>query len=100
MKNNKNYVGKTLLVEKYAKQMGIKVSEAEKLINGFLDLQQEILLDPQYDGIQIIGFYTIKKKDIKERLCNHPKTKEVIHVPASKSLKLEIGKTFKEELNK
>ena len=99
-KTKRNYVGKTVFIEKYANKMGITLSEAEKQVNGFLNLQEEILLDPQVDGIQIIGFYTIRKKENKERLCNHPKTGEAIIVPASKSLKIEIGKTFKVELNK
>lgn len=99
-KATKNYVGKTLLVEKYAKKMGITVSEAEKVVNNFINLQKELLLDPQYDGIQLIGFYTIKKKHNKERICRHPKTREEIKVDANTTLKLEVGKNFKEELNK
>lgn len=99
-KSEQNYVGKTILIEKYAKKMGITLVEAEKQINGFISLQKEILLDPQYDGIKIIGLYTVRKKENKGKLCHHPITKEPMMSEPNTSLKLDISGAFKKELNK
>lgn len=99
-KQPKNYVGKAYLVEQLAKKLNVSKSEAERIYNAMIEVQQETLLQPSIDGIQIIGFYTIEKKHNKEKLCSHPKTKEVFVAEANTSLKLKIGKNFKDELNK
>ena len=99
-KKTKSYVGKAFLVEQLADRLNVSKTEAERMFNAMVSIQQETLLAPNIDGIQLVGFYTIEKKYNKEKVCSHPKTKEKFIAPANTSLKLKIGKNFKDELNK
>ena len=98
-KQTKNFVGKAYLVEQLAIKLNVSKSEAEKMFNAMITIQQETLLRPDVEGIQLIGFYTIEKKYNKEKICTHPKTQEPFISEANTSLKLRIGKNFKDELN-
>lgn len=49
---------------------------------------------------RIKGFGSFELKECKERVGRHPKTGEVITIPAFKAVKFKCTKIFKSEVNK
>ena len=54
----KKYVGVNTLSKAYAKKYGVTVKEADTIVRNFIELFQESLLDPNFDGVQFIDFLT------------------------------------------
>lgn len=96
----KKYIGRLTLVEKFAEANGIPKSKAGEYIDSFIDLMKESILDENFDGIQLIDFITLQRKEYKERLGRNPrKPEEEIFIPARVKIKAEVGKKFDEALN-
>ena len=91
-------MNKTTLIEKAAKETGLKKKDVEAVINAaFAGIEEAILAG---DKVQIVGFGTFEVKDRPERAGINPATRETITIPASKRLAFTSGKTLKAKLNK
>ena len=91
-------MNKTTLIEKAAKETGLKKKDVEAVINAaFAGIEEAILAG---DKVQIVGFGTFEVKDRPERAGINPATRESITIPASKRLAFTSGKTLKAKLNK
>jgi len=91
-------MNKTTLIEKAAKETGLKKKDVEAVINAaFAGIEEAILAG---DKVQIVGFGTFEVKDRPERAGINPATRESITIPASKRLSFTSGKTLKAKLNK
>jgi len=91
-------MNKTTLIEKAAKETGLKKKDVEAVINAaFAGIEEAILAG---EKVQIIGFGTFEVKDRPERAGINPATRESITIPASKRLAFTSGKTLKAKLNK
>lgn len=76
-----------------------KVTEGlvEDVVRSYSKVTQETLL--KGDKISIAGFGTFEVANRAAREGRNPQTKEVIHIPASKSPKFKAAKAFKDILN-
>ena len=91
-------MNKTTLIEKAAKETGLKKKDVEAVINAaFAGIEEAILAG---EKVQIVGFGTFEVKDRPERAGINPATRESITIPASKRLSFTSGKTLKAKLNK
>jgi len=91
-------MNKTTLIEKAAKETGLKKKDVEAVINAaFAGIEEAILAG---EKVQIVGFGTFEVKDRPERAGINPATRESITIPASKRLAFTSGKTLKAKLNK
>ena len=91
-------MNKTTLIEKAAKETGLKKKDVEAVINAaFAGIEEAILAG---DKVQIVGFGTFEVKDRPERAGINPATRESITISASKRLSFTSGKTLKAKLNK
>ena len=72
------------------------VNDVTKALDGFIDVVGEAILN---DKVVIPGFGTFELKDVPERDGINPKTKETIHIPASKKPNFKFQKSFKDKFN-
>lgn len=95
----KKYVGVNVLSKKYAKKYGLTVKESEVIVRNFLSVFQESILDPEFNGVQIVDFMTLQrvKRDAKIGRNVHLNTPMVI--PEAVKLKLTLSKKFDNLLN-
>lgn len=90
-------MNKKELVSAIVEKTEQSVSEVTKALDGFIEVVGETIVT---DKVIIPGFGTFELKDVPERDGINPKTKEVIHIPASKKPNFKFLKTFKEKFNK
>ena len=72
------------------------VNDVTKALDGFIEVVGETILS---DKVVIPGFGTFELKDVPERDGINPKTKETIHIPASKKPNFKFQKSFKDKFN-
>ncbi len=87
------------LVLEVQKHLGKEVSkaEAERAVNAVIEsIKTGIKKKP--NSVQLIGFGTFKLATRKARKGVNPKTGEQISIKASKTVKFQVGKQFKESL--
>lgn len=66
----------------------------EKTINAFIEVVTESMA--KGNDINLIGFGTFSVAKRAARIARNFKTKEIINVPASKTVKFKIGKKLKD----
>lgn len=89
-------MNKTELIDEIQKLSGDECSKAcaERALNSVL---QAIVNGVQKTGsVQLIGFGTFSTTERAARSGVNPRTKEKIHIPASKSVKFKVGAKFKD----
>lgn len=92
-------MNKSELLINISEKSGLKKSEAEKVLNAFIETVTDALLEG--DKVQLVGFGTFEVRDRKAREGRNPrKPEEVIQIPASKAPVFKAGKTLKEAVNK
>lgn len=90
-------MNKTNLIDKVAKETGLKRKEVEAVVNAaFAGIEAAIL---EGEKVQIVGFGAFEVKDRPERTGINPATRATITIPASKRLSFTTGKTLKAKLN-
>ncbi len=90
-------MNKTNLIEKVAKETGLKKKDVEAVVNAsFTAIEDAILAG---DKVQVVGFGTFEVKDRPARAGINPSTREAITIAASKRLSFTTGKTLKAKLN-
>ena len=82
------------LVVKISEATGLSKKESENALNAFVDTIQSALKSG--DKVAIAGFGTFDVSTRKERTGRNPQTGEEIKIPASKSPKFKVGKSFKD----
>lgn len=87
-------MNKTELINAVAEKAGLSKKAAEAAVNATLSAITEGLKTEE--KVQLVGFGSFEVKVRAERLGRNPKTKEEIHIPASKTPVFKAGKALKD----
>lgn len=90
-------MNKAELIDEVQRTLGPDCSKAhaERVVNSVL---HSIGKGLRLGGlVQLVGFGTFQVKDRAARTGRNPRTKEEIHIPASKSVAFKAGAKLKEE---
>ncbi len=87
-------MNKSELVKAISEESGSTMKDAEKFLNAFIEIVTESMKNGE--DIALIGFGTFSVADRAARTARNFKTKEIINVPASKTVKFRIGKSLKD----
>ena len=87
-------MNKAELINSVAATAEVSKKEAEAVITATLDAITAALKEG--DKVQLVGFGSFEVKVRAERLGRNPKTKEEIHIPASKTPVFKAGKALKD----
>ena len=87
-------MNKTELIAAVAEKAELSKKDAEAAITAMVDAITEAL--SQEEKVQLVGFGSFEVKVRAERLGCNPKTKEEIHIPASKTPVFKAGKALKD----
>jgi len=90
-------VNKSELVSKVAEKSGLTKKDAEKAINGFIEVVQESLA--QDEPVAILGFGTFSVRERAAREGRNPRTGEPIQIPAGKVPVFKPGKGLKDAVS-
>ena len=90
-------MNKTQLISATAKASGIKKSDAEAVIENFLNIIQDEVA--KGEKVQIMGFGSFERRYRGERTMKNPRTGEDMQVAASKSPAFSAGSIFKDKVN-
>lgn len=97
----KKYAGITDLTETYAEKYLVTKKEAEQVTRNVLEVMEEELLDENKNGLQFINFFTLEKVMRKARLGRNPRNPEQeVRIPEKMSLRVKVGKSLRDKLNK
>ena len=90
-------MNKTQLIAVVAKESGIRKSEAQIIIEEFLNS----IMDGVANGerVQITGFGVFERKEYGERNIRNPRTGENMKIPPSKNPVFTTGSLFREKVN-
>ena len=91
-------MNKTELVAALTEKTGLQKKDAEKALNGLVDVITEALVAGE--KVQIVGFMSAEIKARPERQARNPQTKETITIAASKAPVFKAGKALKDAVNK
>ena len=89
-------MNKTELIAAVAEKAELSKKDAEAAITAMVDAITGAL--SQEEKVQLVGFSSFEVKVRAERLGRNPKTKEEIHIPASKTPVFKAGKALKDAL--
>ena len=87
-------MNKTELIAAVAEKAELSKKDAEAAITAMVDAITGAL--SQEEKVQLVGFGSFVVKVRAERLGRNPKTKEEIHIPASKTPVFKAGKALKD----
>ena len=87
-------MNKAELIAAVAAAAEISKKDAEIAVTATLDAITAALKEG--DKVQLVGFGSFEVKVRAERLGRNPKTKEEIHIPASKTPVFKAGKALKD----
>ena len=90
-------MNKTELISAMSENANMTKVDAEKALKAFIDTVTEELKNG--GKVQLVGFGTFEVVERAERQGRNPKTGEVITIPASKSPKFKVGRSFKDVVN-
>lgn len=89
-------MNKADLINALAAKNEISKKDAEKAVNGVLDLIAEAL--KAGDKVQIMGFGAFEVKERAARTGKNPATGEAIEIAASKAVVFKAGKALKDSV--
>lgn len=90
-------MNKTELVAAIAERTELTKKDADQALKAFIDVVGDEL--SKGEKIQLAGFGTFEVTERAARDGINPRTKETIHIPASKSPKFKAMKSLKEKVN-
>ena len=90
-------MNKAELVAAMAEKAELSKKDAEAALKAFTDVVAEEL--KKGEKIQLVGFGTFEVTERAARDGINPRTKETIHIPASKAPKFKAMKSLKEKVN-
>ena len=91
-------MNKTELIAALTEKTGLTKKDAEKALNGLVDVITDALV--KGDKVQIVGFLSAEVKARPAREARNPQTKETITIPASKAPVFKAGKSLRDAVNK
>lgn len=91
-------MNKSELITAVTEKSGITKKDAESAINATLQTIAETI--ETGEKVQLIGFGVFDVKAREARMGRNPKTKEEIHIPASRVPVFKAGKALKDIVNK
>lgn len=89
-------MNKAELIQEIATQAGVKVKEAEALLDAMITATEKSLA--KGDKVAITGFGTFAVSHRKARKGRNPQTGKEIKIPASKTPRFTAGKALKDAL--
>lgn len=84
-------------IDKYAEKIGESKKKTTELVEAFLGVVEESLVEG--NNVQFVGWGTFDVKQTKERQGRNPKTGEAITIPAKKAVKFKAGKKLADKVN-
>ncbi|MHB8766714.1 MAG: HU family DNA-binding protein [Deferrisomatales bacterium] len=90
-------MNKAELIQEAATKAGVKVKEAEALLDAFVTATEEALA--KGDKVSITGFGTFAVSERKARKGRNPQTGKEIEISASRTPRFTPGKALKDGLN-
>lgn len=91
-------MNKSELVAAIAAKTGNTKKNTEELVNAFVDVVTEALVNE--DKVQLVGFGSFEVRKRAARKGRNPQTKEEIKIPASVAPVFKAGKLLKDLVNK
>lgn len=91
-------MNKTELVNSISEKSKLSKKDSEAALKAFVESVEEALASGE--KVQLVGFGTFETRERAAREGRNPRTKETIHIPASKAPAFKPGKEFKEKVNK
>jgi len=85
---------KAELISAVAEKSGLTKKDSDKAVTAVIDAITEALVGG--DKVSLVGFGTFEVKDRAARKGINPRTKEPMHIPASKLPAFKAGKALKE----
>lgn len=89
-------MNKAELIQEIATKAGVKVKEAEDLLDALISATETTLA--KGDKVAITGFGTFAVSHRKARKGRNPQTGKEIKIPASKTPRFTAGKALKDSL--
>ena len=89
-------MNKKVFTERFAEKANLTNKDAQVAVQAFMDTIVEGVKEDS--KIQFTGFGSFELKERAERIGKHPKTKEEILIPASKTIAFKAGKETKEAI--
>ena len=81
-------------IEAVSEKMSVKKSEAEKMVNVFLEVVEQAILE---DGkIKVGSHFSLEVVNRAERKGRNPQTGEELVIPAKRDVKAKIYKSLKD----
>jgi DNA-binding protein HU-beta len=90
-------MNKSELIAALAEKTEFSKKDAEKALNGFIDVVGDALA--KADKVQLIGFGTFEVKNRPARVARNPRTGAEIKIAASKAPAFKAGKALKDKVN-
>ena len=87
-------MNKTELINAVAEKTELSKKDADAAVSAVFEAVTEALA--REEKVQLVGFGSFEVKVRAERLGRNPKTKEEIHIPASKTPVFKAGKALKD----
>jgi DNA-binding protein HU-beta len=87
-------MNKTELIASVAESAGLTKKDTERVINAAIDAITEALA--KGDKVQLSGFGTFETKTREARIGRNPRTKEEIHIPATRVPDFKASKALKD----
>lgn len=80
-----------------AERGNIKVTEAERYVNLFLDTLKYVI--KEYGGVKFVGFGKFFVKEYKEKMARNMSTGEPMTIPKHNTVKFTVSEMFRNSLN-
>ena len=91
-------MNKTELVAIVAENAGLTKKDAERVVNASIDAITSALV--KGEKVQLSGFGTFETKTREARIGRNPRTKEEIHIPATRVPDFKASKALKDTVAK
>lgn len=91
-------MNKTELIERLAERCGVSRSEAQRVLDGLIEIVTDCLRHGE--DVTLTGFGTFHVKQRAARTGRNPRTGETVSIPASRTPGFKVGKTFKDALSR
>jgi len=89
-------MSKKELVRAVAKRAQVRIKEAEAVVNAFLDVLKDALLEE--GRVALTGFGVFQVREAKERTVSNPRTGEKVRIPARKRVAFRPSLELKRRL--
>ncbi len=89
-------MNKTELIAAVSERANLSKKDSEAAVTAMIDAITAALT--QEERVQLVGFGTFEVKSRAARTGRNPKTREAIHIPASKAPVFKAGKVLKDAI--